>query len=155
MAEREYLSNSKETDAERSSQDIRRDIAKGEKNISNTVGQISDRFKEKLDWREYVKDFPYWAIGAAAGIGYLASGMFIKKTTPMERIMGYVADEVRDSIGGIVGRPGIIKVTLLSIATKAAASLIKGAVPTEETHSIENKEDAVQHQPGSGYAKNF
>ncbi len=153
MAEREYLSNSKETDAERSSEDIRRDIAKGEENISNTVGQISDRFKEKLDWREYVKDFPYWAIGAAAGIGYLASGMFIKKTTPMERIMGYVADEVRDSIGGISG-PGIVKVTLLNIATKAAASLIKNVVPTEAAQGIENKQDVVHHQPESGYVKN-
>jgi len=154
MAEREYLSNSKETDAERSSEDIRRDIAKGEENISNTVGQISDRFKEKLDWREYVKDFPYWAIGAAAGIGYLASGMFIKKTTPMERIMGYVADEVRDSIGGIAG-PGIVKVTLLSIATKAASSLIKNAVPTEAAQGIENRQDVVYHQPESGDVKNF
>ena len=73
MAEREYSNNDKEANVERSSDDIRQDIVKGEENISQTVEQIGERIKEKLDWREYVKDSPYVALGAAAGIGYLAS----------------------------------------------------------------------------------
>ena len=133
MAEREYLSNTRGADVERSTEDIRQDIAKGEENISQTVEQIGEHIKEKLDWRGYVKDAPYWALGAAAGLGYLASGMFLRRTIPMERIMGSIAEEVRDSLGGLrtgAAGPGLIKVTLLGIATKAAASWIKNATST-------------------------
>ena len=133
MAEREYPSNTREADVERSTEDIRRDIAKGEENISQTVDKIDERIQEKLDWRGYVKDSPYLALGAAAGLGYLASRMFITRTTPMERIMGSIAEEVRDSLGGLLAGaagPGLIKVTLLGIATKAAAGWIKNATST-------------------------
>jgi len=132
MAEREYINNTEEADAERSTEDIREDIAKGEGNISQTVEQIGERIKEKLDWREYVKDSPYWALGAAAGIGYLASWMFTTRATPMERIVSSIAEEVRDSLGGLAGAagPSLIKVTLLAIATKAAVGWIKNATST-------------------------
>jgi len=130
MAEREYPSNTREADVERTTEDIRQDIAKGKENISQTVDQIGERVKEKLDWRGYVKDSPYWALGVAAGLGYLASRMFIKRTTPMERIVDSIAEEVRASVGGmLVGAAGsgLIKVTLLGIATKVAAGWIQNA----------------------------
>jgi len=133
MAEREYLSHTGETDVKRSTEAIRQDIAKGKENISQTVEHIEERIKEKLDWREYVKDSPYWTLGAAAGLGYLASGMFRKRATPLERFLDSIVGEVRDSLGGLraatVG-PGLIKVTLLGIATKAAANWIKNATST-------------------------
>jgi ElaB/YqjD/DUF883 family membrane-anchored ribosome-binding protein len=133
MDERGDLSTIREADVERSTEDIRQDIAKGKENISQTVEHIEERIKEKLDWREYVKDSPYWTLGAAAGLGYLASGMFRKRATPLERFLGSIAEEVRDSLGGLragaVG-PGLIKVTLLGIATKAAANWIKNATST-------------------------
>ena len=133
MAERGFLSDTRDANAERSSEEIRQDIAKGEENLSQTVEQIGERIKEKLDWRGYVKDSPYWALGAAAGLGYLASRMLITRTTPMERVMDSVADEVRDSLGGLLARaagPGLIKVTLLGFATKAAVGWLKNAIST-------------------------
>ena len=133
MAEREYLNNTREADVERSSEDIRRDIAIGEENISQTVDKIDERIQEKLEWRGYVKDSPYLALGAAAGLGYLASRIFITRTTLKERIMGSIAEEVRDSLGGLLARaagPGLVKVTLLGIATKAAANWMKNATST-------------------------
>ncbi len=134
MAEREHLSDTREGGVERSTEDIHRDIAKKEENISQAVEQISELIKEKLDWRGYVKDSPYWALGAAAGLGYLASEMFITRTTPMERIMGSIAEEVRDTLGDLragAAGPGLIKVALLSIATKAAVSWMKNATSTD------------------------
>lgn len=128
MAKRECLSNTNEADVERSTEDIRQDIAKGEENISQTLDQIDERIQEKLDWRGYVKDSPYWALGAAAGLGHIASRMFRTRTTPMERIMAPIAQEVRHSLGNLLAGaagPGIIKVALLGIATKAAADWIK------------------------------
>ena len=135
MAEREHLSNTREADVERSTEDIRQDIAKGEENISQTVEKIDERIQEKLDWRGYVKDSPYWALGAAAGLGYLASRMFITRTTPMERIMGSIAEEVRDSLGGLLAGaagPGLVKVALLGVVTKAAVGWVKNATSTAE-----------------------
>ena len=134
MAERDNLTHTKEADVERSTENIRQDIAKGEEEISQTVEQIGERIKEKLDWRGYVKDSPYWALGAAAGLGYLASRAFIPpRTTPMERVMDSIAEKVRDSLGGVLAGaagPGLIKVTLLGIATKAAVGWLKNAAST-------------------------
>jgi ElaB/YqjD/DUF883 family membrane-anchored ribosome-binding protein len=130
MDEREHLGKEKEADVERSSEDIRQDIAREKENVSQTVEQIGERIKEKMDWRGYVRNSPYWAIGAAAGLGYLASGMFKKRTTPMERIMASIDKKVRDSLVGLLvgsAGPGLIKVTLLGVATKAAAGWIKSA----------------------------
>jgi ElaB/YqjD/DUF883 family membrane-anchored ribosome-binding protein len=134
MAPKDNTSDTKKADVERSSEDIRQDIANGEKNISQTVGQIGELIEDKLDWREYVKGSPYLAIGAAAGLGYLASRMLMARTTPMERIMGSIAKEVRGSHGGVLAGaagPGLILVTLQSIATKAAASWIRKAISTD------------------------
>ncbi|MBI4965324.1 MAG: hypothetical protein HY913_18755 [Desulfomonile tiedjei] len=133
MTKREHLNSTKEVDAERSSDDIRKDIVKGEESISQAVEQISIRIKEKLDWREYVKDSPYLALGAAAGLGYLASAIFKKRSTPMERFMGSMDAQVRHSLGGLLAGaagPGLIKVTLIGIATKAAMGWIKNAAAT-------------------------
>ena len=44
-----------------------------------------------------------------------------------------IAEEVRDSLGGLLAGaagPGLIKVTLMGIATKAAATWIKNATST-------------------------
>ena len=133
MNEREHLIDTKKADIERSTEDIRQDIAKGKENISQTVDQIGERIEEKMDWRRYVKDSPYWALTVAAGFGYLGSRMFLTRTTPMERIMRPIAEEVRDSLGGLhagAGGSGLIKVTLMGIATKAAASWVKNATST-------------------------
>jgi ElaB/YqjD/DUF883 family membrane-anchored ribosome-binding protein len=133
MTERKDPSTTREMDVERSSEDIRQDINREKENISQTVEQIGERIKEKMDWRGYVKESPYWALGAAAGLGYLASRMFTRRTTPMERIMRPIAEEVRDSLGGLLAGAagsGLIKMTLMGIATKAAASWIKSATST-------------------------
>lgn len=113
---------------ERSSEDIRQNIAREEENISQAVEQIGERIKEKLDWRSHLKDSPYWMMGAAVGVGYLASMVFARRTTPMERILDSFADEVRGSLGShpaASATPGLITMTLLGIATKAAADWIK------------------------------
>lgn len=134
MAAREHQNNEKKPDAGRSSENIRDDIAKEKEDLSRTVDQIGERIKEKLAWREYVKNYPYLATGAAAGLGYLASRVFITRATPMERIMDSIAGEVRDSLSGLIARaagPGLIKVALIGIATKAAARWIKNATLTD------------------------
>jgi len=149
MAETEFLSRTKEASVERSTEEIRHDIDKGGEYISQTVEQIGERIKEKLDWREYVKDSPFWALGAAVGLGYLASGMFKTRATPLEQIMDSIADKARDTVGDVFTRsagPNLIKVTLLTVATKAAASWLMNTAAT----SVANGGVKPRPQSGSG-----
>jgi ElaB/YqjD/DUF883 family membrane-anchored ribosome-binding protein len=130
MVEKKHSSTEKEANFERSSKDIRDDIADEKEKISRTVDEISERIKEKTDWREYVKDSPFLAIGAAAGLGYLASRLLIPRTTPVERIVKTVAEGVHDSLDSLhtqVSGPGLITMTLLTIAAKAGADWIRNA----------------------------
>jgi|GEM_PF-998375 len=133
MTENKSPKNTQAADVERSAEDIRRDIAKAEESISRTVDQIGERIKEKLNWREYVKSSPYWALGAAAGLGYIASRMLLPRATPLERIMGTLADELHGSFGGLragTSGPDLVKMTLVAIATKAAVGWIQDAAST-------------------------
>lgn len=114
----------------RTTEDIRQDIAREEENLSRTAQQIGDRIKEKLDWSEYVKDSPYWALGIAVGVGFFASRALQPRTTPMERIIGSLAEEVRHSLGGLhvgAARPSLVQMTLLGIGTKLATDWIRNA----------------------------
>jgi ElaB/YqjD/DUF883 family membrane-anchored ribosome-binding protein len=136
MVERKHSNKEKEANFERSSQDIRDDIANEKENISRTVDEISERIKEKTDWREHVKGSPYLAIGAAAGLGYLAARVFITHTSPTERIVKTIAEGVHDSLDSLhtqVSGPGLITMTLLTIAAKAGADWIRRASFPAET----------------------
>lgn len=115
----------------RSAEDIRQDIAREEENLSRTAQQIGDRIKEKLDVSEYVKRSPYWALGIAVGTGFFASRVLRTRTTPMERIIGSLAEEVRGSLSGLhvgAARPNLVQAALLGIGTKLAANWIRDAI---------------------------
>ncbi len=130
-------------DGSHNTEEIKRDIAQAEQEMSQTVEKIGDRIKEKLDWQEYVKDTPYLAVGIAAGLGYLAAGMFVKKKSSVDRLLDTLAGEVRGAAGGMVARtagPGIIKVTLLGIASKAAVNWLQNAA--EKKHASSGRNDA-------------
>ncbi len=117
----------------RSTEEIRQDIAREEENLSRTAQQIGDRIKEKLDWSEYVKDYPYWALGISVGVGFVASRVLQRRPTPMERFMDSLADEVHHSLGGLhVGAAGLnlAQMTLLGIGTKLVAEWIRNANST-------------------------
>jgi ElaB/YqjD/DUF883 family membrane-anchored ribosome-binding protein len=138
MAAREYLRNAREADDRHSTEDIWRDIVKKEENISRTAEQIGERITEKRDWRGYVKDSPYLALGVAAGLGYLASGMLLRRSTLMERNTGSINEADGDSLdevrAGAAG-PSLLKVTLLGIAAKAVVDWIKDAISTDVVSS--------------------
>lgn len=114
----------------RSTEDIRQDLAREEENLSRTAQKIGDRIKEKLDWGEYVKDSPYLALGIAVGVGFFAARALQPRRTPMQRILGSLAEEVRGSLGGlhvVAAPPGAVKVALLGIGSKLAADWMRKA----------------------------
>ena len=131
MDEREYPSTTEKAPVERSSAEIRQDIATAKENISLTIEEMGERVYEKLDWRGYVKDSPYWALGAAGGLGYLGSRLFVRRTSPMERLLRPIAEEFRGSVHGLLAGsagPGMIKETLIGVATMAAVRWIKKGI---------------------------
>lgn len=140
MIEPKNPSDLREAGVERNTKDIRRDIAKEIENITQTIEQIGGRINKKLDWRKYLNDYPYWALGAAAGLGYLTSGMFLSGTTPRKCAIGSYTDEDRNSLGSlfaVTAGSSLLKATLLGIATKAAVSWITKASSTVAENSSE------------------
>jgi ElaB/YqjD/DUF883 family membrane-anchored ribosome-binding protein len=137
MAERNYLTTGQGSSAsgntpERSAEEIRRDIASRRESISETVDQLSNRFEQKLDWRTYVSDHPLAALGVAAGIGFLASGLFRQRNSSKHRVTNALADAVEDltdrfryQLDGLgLKRPGLKS----TIKTAAAGAIAKAAI---------------------------
>jgi hypothetical protein len=91
MAQRDGIKN-----LERSSEEIRQDIFEKLESLSKTVDQLGNRIHETFDWREQVARHPYVALGAAAGLGFLLSGLFKPAPSPGERIMDAIGETVED-----------------------------------------------------------
>lgn len=126
-------SNLREADVDRTTEDIRRVIAEEIESIAQTIEQIGGRINQKLDWREYVHDYPYWALGVAAGLGYLTSGMFPIRSAPGKLATRSSAADERNSPARLFTVPAgssLITSILLGVATKAAVGWITTASST-------------------------
>jgi len=138
MAERTNLATQRSADDadERSAHKIRQDIAAKLETISETVDKLGERINQTLDWREYVAQYPGVALGLAAGVGFLVSGIFRHEPTPQERIMDAIADvaddltdRISDVAGDVIKRKLVsgktVKAAILAMVTKAAVDFAK------------------------------
>jgi ElaB/YqjD/DUF883 family membrane-anchored ribosome-binding protein len=149
MAERNYLTAGELSSASahapaRSAEEIRRDIASTRESITETVDQLSNRFEQKLDWRTYVSDHPLAALGVAAGIGFLASGLFRRRGSSKHRVTDAFANAVEDltdrfcyQLDGLgLKRPGLkktIKAAAFWAIARAATGYLRNRVVTDDT----------------------
>src|SRR5215212_2846296 len=156
MAERTNLATRRRADEsdDRSAHEIRQDIAATRETISETVDKLGERINQTLDWREYVAEYPAVALGVAAGIGFLVSGIFRRTPTPQERIMDAVAEmaeDLTDRISGVAGdvikrkmfSSKTVKAALTATVTKAAIDFAKQkarAAWTETNSSVATRE---------------
>jgi ElaB/YqjD/DUF883 family membrane-anchored ribosome-binding protein len=139
MAERTNIATQMragDEDDNRSAEAIRQDIAAKRETISETVDKLGERIQETFNWREYIADYPGVAIGLAAGVGFLVSGIFKHRPTPQERIMDAVAElteDLTDRVSGIAGdvikkkmiSGKTVKAALTAVVTKAALDFAK------------------------------
>ena len=106
---------------DRSAQEIRRDIAATRESISATVERLNDHVETALDWRTYVADYPFVALGAAAGLGFLVSRVFSNPPTATDRII----DAMKDGLDLLPARRGgvgaAVKAAATAMVTKAIA----------------------------------
>lgn len=96
MAEGNDLIRDPEDVADRSAESIRRDIAARRDSISETVDELSDRVQAALDWRTYVAEHPFLAVGATAGLALTLAALVKRRASPQDRIMDALAESVED-----------------------------------------------------------
>jgi hypothetical protein len=124
---------------DRSTDEIREDIAAKRDSISQTVGRLGDKIQETLDWKVYVRRYPYMAVGAAVGTGLLlAATLPRRKATPMERILDVLVDkaeELGDDLLKSARRlavrtvaPGLFRGTIYGLAGKAFMQYLQNRV---------------------------
>ncbi len=108
--------------SERSSAEIRDDIAARRESITQTVDRLGERIHETLDWKGHVARHPYASVGVAIGAGLILSGFFKRKASPSERITNALVDTVEE-----LGNDLRISVRKL-ILRAAVPSLFRGAL---------------------------
>jgi hypothetical protein len=84
---------------DRSTDDLRRDIAHRRESIVHTFDQANRKMRELLGWREQVRRHPYGALAGAAGLGFVLAGLFSRRRTAGERFVTTLTQNVED-IGG-------------------------------------------------------
>jgi hypothetical protein len=112
---------------ERTAETIQRDIAAKRESISETVDRLSARIQDKVDWRQWVSQYPYVAIGTAAGLGALP-------TQRMGEALGDMVEstleDIQQSLGDVAlqtMRPVIVKSSLGLAVGKTVIEFIKRA----------------------------
>jgi ElaB/YqjD/DUF883 family membrane-anchored ribosome-binding protein len=130
----------------RSAEQLRQTIAAEKELISETVEQMTEKIRDTMDWRSYVRQHPYLALGVAAGIGYVLSGLFRRRATPAEQIAQTI-NRLRDRNDN--QSESATKMLLVSLATKAATDWLKSR-QLQSTQQIEPMElDRVPSERGS------
>ncbi len=127
---------------ERSSTEIRNDIAARRESITQTVDQLGEKIHEVFDWRGYVRRYPYACVGMAVGTGFLVSRIFKKKASPLDRLREALSDraeqlgeDLRKSAMKVVMKtvsPGLVRGTIYGIAGKALMQYLQNRVAHAE-----------------------
>jgi ElaB/YqjD/DUF883 family membrane-anchored ribosome-binding protein len=94
------------TDSERSIDEIRQNIEHKRSEITDTVDQLSEKFKETFDWKKYVGEYPFVALGGATVIGFFVARKLVgKKRSDTDELIRSVirlgADALRPPKKGI------------------------------------------------------
>lgn len=142
------------SDAERSAEEIRQDIAARRESITDTVDRLSDRFQQTFDWRAYVTDYPLAALGVAAGLGFLAARIIKPRPSAGRRIKDALAYGIEDLAGRFHHQienvaphrsssslGGTVKAALTGLVTKAATDYLQNRFVDRHTGQYENRHE--------------
>ena len=155
---------------ERSSDEIRQQIAATRDSITETVDELSSRVQRTFDWKTYIAEYPLAVTGAAAGLGLLLGYMAKPSVTPQARIHDALADLIEDAsarfqaeFNGLgLRRPGAsqaLRATVIAALVQAGTNLVRdkfiekqqGQPQERETRYYTDEMDGVDaaYQPAS------
>jgi ElaB/YqjD/DUF883 family membrane-anchored ribosome-binding protein len=142
------------SDAERSAEEIRQNIAARRESITDTVDRLSDRFQQTFDWKAYVSDYPLAALGVAAGLGFLAARIIKPRPSAGKRVKDALAYGIEDLAGRFhhqlenmaprragSGLSGTVKAALTGLVTKAATDYLQNRFVDRHTGHDENRHE--------------
>lgn len=135
---------------ERSAEEIRHDIADKRESLSKTVDRLGERIHQTLDWREYIGDHPYAALGIAAGLGFLIWGIFRPHPTSGERILEALAESAEgltDRFRETVSNSPLEKESGLGRAVKAtvATAVTRAALDSFTRRAVRSSSQRAPH----------
>jgi hypothetical protein len=148
---------------DRSSQEIRGDIAAKRESISDAVDQLGVRIQESLDWKVYVHRYPYVAMGAALGAGFLIASALTHKrrSSPLERITDVLVgkaedlgEDLRKSARNLIVKtaaPNLFRGTIYGLAGKALMQYLQTRIVMAEGNGsrVSGAEWKPPQQPAS------
>ena len=132
MVERHELVTRSDYDdgaSERTSDEIRQDIAARRESITETVDKLNEHVHRTLDWRVYVAEHPMVVLGVAAGLGFLTAGIFKPRLSPRERILAALSETVEDVTGRL--RDQIDQLPLQSAKSSQSVKAVAAAMATK------------------------
>jgi len=127
MAETLETKSENLTDTEK----VRQRIVAQEEKIAEHLGEVSEKIKDTLDWRQYPGQYPYIALGVAAGLGFLASRMIVPEPpTTMEKVGNIIQEAAGSRVGNYLRskRQRTILSSLSGLALTLGAGLAKKAI---------------------------
>ena len=136
-------------DEDRSTQAIRRDIAARRESITETVDELSDRVNAALDWRTYVAEHPFVAVGVTAGLACTVVTLLKRNRSPQARIMDALADGVEDLAGRFkdgIGTLPLMRRARIGRILWSIGSTIATAAITKALKEAPNRKDSQREQ---------
>ena len=133
-----------ETDDERSTDEIRRDIEMRRQSIAQTVEQAGQKIEESLDWHTQVREHPFAALALAAGAGYLAAAIFRRRKAPelskaltdgVVALSGSMSDSIRSSGRARTGLAQAIGAAATAVAGRVLVQMLRDVVIVEHPKS--------------------
>jgi hypothetical protein len=94
------------------------------RSVAGAVDALGGEIREAADWRTHVTRHPYWALGAAAGVGLLAA-VFVRGRRPPE---ARVLDAAASSLEALAGRLRDPAGSRRGVSTPGAAGLLRSVV---------------------------
>jgi len=147
------------TEGGRSIEEIRQNIEHTRNEITDTVDQLSEKFKETFDWKAYVGDYPLVALGGATIVGFFLTRMVLgRKRSDTDEL---IKNLIRTGTNALKPPKKSIAATLLAFGAKYAFDKFKEH-QEEQTRQLELEQQLeqlqalqlMQHQMGaqtSGY----
>jgi hypothetical protein len=105
------------------------------RSVAGVVDALGDEIREAADWRTHVARHPYWALGAAAGVGLLGAVLVRGRRAPEARLL----DAAAGSLEALAGRLRAPAGSRSRVSRLGAAGLVRSVVGAWVTRALRQR----------------